>query len=54
MHGQPVRIVEETDYPFGEEVRFTVHVARPLAFTLHAAHPKLGVGLGRRGAARRE
>jgi hypothetical protein len=31
---QRVTIVEETDYPFGEEIAFTVRCARPTRFTL--------------------
>jgi hypothetical protein len=32
--GDDVTVVEETDYPFEEEIRFTIHVSRPLAFPL--------------------
>lgn len=39
VNGQPVRIVEETDYPFGEAVHFTVRIARPLRFTLSLRIP---------------
>jgi len=32
--GRAVTIVEQTDYPFGDEVAFTVRTAAPVAFTL--------------------
>jgi uncharacterized protein len=34
LRGVPVHIVEETDYPFKGDVRFTVNAERPLAFPL--------------------
>ncbi len=37
--GVEVRIVEETAYPFGEELRFTVHAPRPVAFPLRLRVP---------------
>jgi len=32
--GTEVTITEETDYPFGDEIRFTVHTAEPVHFPL--------------------
>jgi hypothetical protein len=37
--GQTVRIVEDTLYPFGEEVRFTVHSTEPATFPLRVCIP---------------
>jgi DUF1680 family protein len=37
--GVPVRIETETDYPFGAELRFTVHVDRAIRFPLHLRIP---------------
>jgi len=31
---QPLTVIEDTDYPFGDVVAFTVRVARPVRFTL--------------------
>jgi hypothetical protein len=46
VHGQPVRIVEETEYPFGEEVHFTVRVAQPVAFAFHVRVPAWAANWG--------
>jgi DUF1680 family protein len=50
VHGEPVRIVEETDYPFGEEVRFSVRLARPLHFALTIRVPDWAAQWGIAGA----
>ena len=39
VRGTPVRIEEETDYPFLGKVRFTVHPERPLPFTMFVRVP---------------
>jgi uncharacterized protein len=38
--GARVSIVEETDYPFGDEVRFTVRTSRPIEFPLTIRVPR--------------
>jgi hypothetical protein len=40
IHGQVVRIVETTDYPFRETVTFKVKLERPASFTLHLRIPE--------------
>jgi hypothetical protein len=39
VSGIEVRIVEETDYPFGEEIVFRISCAKPVRFTLHLRIP---------------
>lgn len=37
---QPVEVVQETDYPFGEEIKFTIHAEHAVAFPLSLRIPK--------------
>lgn len=37
--GKPVEISQETDYPFSDRVRVTVHCSEPLSFPLHFRIP---------------
>ena len=37
--GVSVQITEETDYPFGEDVRFTLRTPKPVTFPLHLRIP---------------
>lgn len=39
LQGAPVRVSEDTDYPFREKVRMTVSPAHPLKFPLHLRIP---------------
>ncbi len=43
LGGTPVTLVEETDYPFGDVLRFTIHPARPAAFPLKLRIPAWSV-----------
>ena len=40
--GAEVTVTEDTDYPFGETVRFTVEAKQPVAFPLHLRIPAWG------------
>jgi len=42
--GQPVTIIEETDYPFRDQVRFTVRTTAPVAFPLQLRIPQWAAG----------
>lgn len=42
--GVPVRIEVATDYPFDDEIRLTVHPARPARFPLHLRVPAWAAG----------
>jgi len=44
IEGTPVRIEVDTEYPFGEEVRFTVHAERPVRFPLQLRIPAWAAG----------
>ena len=37
--GSTIEITEETDYPFSDRVRFTIHSERPVSFPLHFRIP---------------
>jgi uncharacterized protein len=38
-HGYPIEIVQETHYPFGEEIAFTIRTSTPVAFPLSLRIP---------------
>jgi hypothetical protein len=38
-NGAPVRIAEDTHYPFDEQLRFTIHAGRPVNFPLYLRIP---------------
>lgn len=44
IDGTPVRIAVDTEYPFGEEVRVTVHAERPVRCPLHLRIPAWAEG----------
>lgn len=46
--GTRVRIVEETDYPFEESIRFTLEPEQPVEFSLHFRVPDWARGVGLR------
>ena len=42
--GLPVEISEETDYPFSDQVRFTIHSAKPASFPIYFRIPSWAEG----------
>jgi uncharacterized protein len=39
IHGVPVTVHQETDYPFSETIQFTIRTPKPVAFPLHIRIP---------------